>query len=201
MQGRQHPRSSLPGRSRTDATAFTLIELMMVVAILGITLGVALPALVGTVRKAPLRQALNDLDEGFLKARMLAILSGRPAELVIRASDGTLLVRQVSESVPAEFEEITAPEAAAPPPLEEAPAAAPPREELPRFAARLHESLAFRQLIVNLRDMLDEPEAAVRFQPNGTCDALTAILTAETGQERLLQLEITTGRLRIQELQ
>jgi len=188
-------------RRQTGAAAFTLVEIMMVLAILVIVLGVALPVMVGTVRKAPLRQALNDLDEGFLKARMLAILSGQPAELVIRAADGTLLVRQVSETGPVEPEALADSGTAAPaPPAGETPADTPPREELPRFSARLHESLAFRQLTVNLRDMMDEPEAVIRFQPNGTCDAFTAVLTAETGEERLLQLEITTGRLRIQEL-
>ncbi len=188
-------------RLRAGAAAFTLVELMMVLAILAIVLGVALPVMVGTVRKAPLRQALNDLDEGFLKARMLAILSGQPAELVIRAADGTLLVRPVSETAPVEPEALQEPGAAVPaPPAGETPSDTPPREELPRFSARLHESLAFRQLTVNLRDMMDEPEAVIRFQPNGTCDAFTAVLTAETGEERLLQLEITTGRLRLQEL-
>jgi len=188
-------------RRPTGVAAFTLVEIMMVLAILVIVLGVALPVMVGTVRKAPLRQALNDLDEGFLKARMLAILSGQPAELVIRAADGTLLVRQVSETGPVEPEALAEPgTAASAPPAVETPADKPPREELPRFSAKLHESLAFRQLTVNLRDLMDEPEAVIRFQPNGTCDAFTAVLTAETGEERLLQLEITTGRLRIQEL-
>ncbi len=194
-------RSGVFGRSRTARPGFTLVELMMVMAILGIVLGVALPALVGTVRKAPLRQALSDFDEGVLKARMLAILTGQPAELVIRSADGALFVRSVTEA-PQGGETVPESEEGGLPGVEARPAAAeaPRREELPRFSARLHESLAFRQLVVNLRDMMDEEEAVVRFQPNGTCDAFTAVLFSETGEERLLQLEITTGRLRIQEL-
>lgn len=201
MNGGPVHRSGVSGRSRAGRAGFTLVELMMVVAILGIVLGVALPALVGTVRKAPLRQALSDFDEGVLKARMLAILTGQPAELVIRSADGALFVRSVTEAPPA-AEAVPELEEAGASAVEDMPAAAeaPRREELPRFSARLHESLAFRQLVVNLRDMMDEEEAAIRFQPNGTCDAFTAVLFAETGEERLLQLEITTGRLRIQDL-
>lgn len=190
----------VPGLFRPGPAAFTLVEIMMVMAILGIVLGVALPALVGTVRKAPLRQALSDFEEGVLKARMLAILTGQPAELVIRVSDWSLFVRPVSETAPA-TEPGAEPELAEMPPAAASSDAAAPRgEELPRFSARLHDSLAFRQLVVNLRDMMDEEEAAIRFQPNGTCDAFTAVLVSETGEERLLQLEITTGRLRIQDL-
>lgn len=190
----------VPGLFRPGPAAFTLVEIMMVMAILGIVLGVALPALVGTVRKAPLRQALSDFEEGVLKARMLAILTGQPAELVIRVSDWSLFVRPVSETAPA-TEPGAEPELAEMSPAAGSSDAAAPRgEELPRFSARLHDSLAFRQLAVNLRDMMDEEEAAIRFQPNGTCDAFTAVLVSETGEERLLQLEITTGRLRIQDL-
>jgi prepilin-type N-terminal cleavage/methylation domain-containing protein len=201
MNAPRFPHRRVPAAFRVGAAAFTLVEIMMVMAILGIVLGVALPALVGTVRKAPLRQALSDFEEGVLKARMLAILTGQPAELVIRVSDWSLFVRPVAESVaaPGELPEPAVP-AAPETPLAAEEAGPPRREELPRFSARLHDSLAFRQLVVNLRDMMDEPEAAIRFLPNGTCDAFTAVLVSDTGEERLLQLEITTGRLRIQDL-
>lgn len=186
-----------PGR-RLGRAGFTLVEIMMVLAILGIILGVALPAMVGTVRKAPMRQAVSDLEEGFLKARMLAILTGQPAELLIRASDGTLLVRPVSELAPADGDAAFGPEPAEPPPAGAGEEGTPRPEPLPRFSAQLPESITFKQLTVNLRDVMDETEAVVRFQPNGTCDALTASLFSEAGEERLLQLEITTGRLRVE---
>lgn len=186
-----------PGR-RARPAGFTLVEIMMVLAILGIILGVALPAMVGTVRRAPMRQAVSDLEEGFLKARMLAILTGQPAELLIRAGDGTLLVRPVSEPGLSEADTSAEPEPVGALLEGAAEEGAPRPEPLPKFSAQLHESITFKQLTVNLRDMMDETEAVVRFQPNGTCDALTAVLFSEAGEERLLQLEITTGRLRVE---
>lgn len=186
-----------PPRPASRRTGFTLVELMLVLAILGIIAGIAFPAVINTVRKGPMRQAVSDLEEGFLKARMLAILTGQPTELVIGAAEGTLAVRTVSE---------TAPDPAAPGPAgmedspapDPAPGEAPRPEALPSFSARLHPSITFKQLTVNLRDLMDETEAAVRFHPNGTCDALSATLFSETGEERSIALEITTGRARVE---
>jgi prepilin-type N-terminal cleavage/methylation domain-containing protein len=198
-RGRSRPRSG----SWEGSRGFTLFEIMMVLAILLIIVGVGLPAMITTVRKGPMRQAISDLEEGFLKARMLAILTGQPAEFVISASTGTLAVRTVSEtrSDPAGAEPVPGP---ALEPLagsgdgggEERPRTEP----LPTFSATLHESIAFRQLTISLRDMMDEEEAAVRFYPNGTSDALSALLFSETGEERSVALEITTGRPRIETL-
>ena len=183
-----------PGARRA---AFTLIELMMVLAILGIIVGIGLPAVISTVKKGPMRQAVSDLEEGFLKARMLAILTGQPAELVINAADGTLEVRSVTETAPDPA--LASAEPLGEPLPEELDPDAPPRTEvLPTFSASLDPSVAFRHLTVSLRDMMDESQAAVRFQPNGTCDALAATLFSEAGEERTIALEITTGRARVE---
>ncbi len=183
------------GRGRPERLrarpGFTLIEIMMVLAILGILVGIGLPAVISTVRKGPMRQAVADLEEGFLKARMLAILTGQPAELRICASDGTLQVQAVSEA-PAD-PVAGAPEALAPPEATDDPDKPRP-EPLPSFSAKLDPSVAFKRLDVSLRDMMDEPQAAVRFYPNGTCDAFAATLVSDAGGERNLSLEITTGR-------
>lgn len=188
------------GRPRTRR-GFTLIEIMMVLAILGILVGVGLPAMISTVRKGPMRQAVADLEEGFLKARMLAILTGQPAELLIRAGDGTLQVQAVSEAQPDPTAEPGAaagrPEPAPVPDAVDDPDKPRP-EPLPSFSAKLDPSVAFKRLDVSLRDMMDEAQAAVRFYPNGTCDAFAATLVSDAGGERNVSLEITTGRARVE---
>jgi hypothetical protein len=175
---------------------------MMALAILLIIVGVGLPAMITAVRKGPMRQAISDLEEGFLKARMLAILTGQPAEFVIQAANGTLAVRAVTERAPDEGGG-DAMDGAAATPADWAGGGGggderPRTEPLPSFSATLHDSIAFRQLTVSLRDMMDEEEAAVRFYPNGTSDAFSARLFSETGEERVVELEITTGRPRIE---
>jgi len=175
----------------------------MALAILLIIVGVGLPAMITAVRKGPMRQAISDLEEGFLKARMLAILTGQSAEFVIQAANGTLAVRAVTDRAPdAAGGEAT--DGAAATPADWAGGGGgdaeerPRTEPLPSFSATLHDSIAFRQLTVSLRDMMDEEEAAVRFYPNGTSDAFSARLFSETGEERVVDLEITTGRPRIE---
>lgn len=198
MRTRRPPSCRPRGAPGRRARGFTLFEIMMVLAILVIIVGVGLPAMISTVRKGPMRQALADLEEGFLRARMRAILTGQPAELVIRAADGTLTLRSVSEGV--------APSVGAGVSFSTADRGEEFREtaggsdrsttgDLPEFSAKLDESVAFKQLTISLRDVMDETEAAVRFYPNGTCDALTALLVSEAGQERAVTLEITTGRM------
>lgn len=178
---------------------FTLFEIMMALAILLIIVGVGLPAMITAVRKGPMRQAISDLEEGFLKARMLAILTGQPAEFVISAASGSLSVRAVTEQAPDDAGVAVAPE---PAPAQGTGAddgeERPRTEPLPTFSATLHDSIAFRQLTVSLRDVMDDEEAAVRFYPNGTSDAFSARLFSETGEERAVDLEITTGRPRIE---
>lgn len=194
-------RVTRPLLSPRGCRGFTLFEIMMVLGILLIIVGVGLPAMLTTVRKGPMRQAMSDLEEGFLKARMLAILTGRPAEFVINASNGGLAVRTVSDTLT----DGTGADPASSPGVElaegsggEEGADRPRTEPLPSFSSTLHDSIAFRQLTISLRDMMDEEEAAVRFYPNGTSDALFAVLFSETGEERSVALEITTGRPRIE---
>src|ERR1051325_1591742 len=93
MRTARQRRARIPAARRDG---FTLIEIMMVVGILGMVLAMGMPAFVRSVRKDPLRQAVNDIEEACSKAREAAILRGVPAELVISA-DGHLTVSEVPD--------------------------------------------------------------------------------------------------------
>lgn len=184
-----HPRRI---RSVHRHRAFSLVEILVVLAILGIVATVGIPAVFHAVQKGPMRQATSDLVEACQNARMTAILLGTPAELVINAVEGSLAVRSVEatplpteDSLPTEDLEVT--------PGDEG-TSGRRVAQLPPFRANLPESVAFKQLVVNLQDLMDSTEARVRFYPNGTCDAFTATLLSEHNEERTLTLEITTGR-------
>jgi len=168
---------------------FTLAELMIVIAIMGVVLAMGVPTVFNAMRKSPIRQASGDLQEACRAARMMAIVQGRPAELVITAQDGALAVRPVADGQDGQGESWKQSEAAAAGATE-----TPPAAQALGFSAHLPESVAFKKLLVNLRDMMDYDEARVRFYPNGTCDALTATLLSEQNEERTVSLEITTGR-------
>ncbi|MCD6339091.1 MAG: prepilin-type N-terminal cleavage/methylation domain-containing protein [Verrucomicrobia bacterium] len=175
---------------------FTLIEMMVVVAILGVIAAVSMPAMIRSLRKPPLRQAVGDLQEACRQARLRAILQGRPAEVAVRAGDGLIWIRTVGEEV-ADGE---GPAGEFAPTEEGAAQGKEAARELPAFTARLPESVAFKELRINLRDMMDQTEAAVRFYPDGTCDAFEAVLFNEEGKEVRFALEMTTGRDIVEDL-
>lgn len=167
-----------PQTSRLGGGGFTMAEIMIVIAIMGVILAVGVPTVFNAVRKSPMRQAVSDLQEACRAARMMAIVQDRPAELLITAQDGALVVRPAAGLAgPAE------------PGGQSEPAAG-----VPGFTAHLPDSVAFKKLLVNLQDMMEYDEARVRFYPNGTCDAMVATLFSEQNEERTITLEITTGR-------
>jgi prepilin-type N-terminal cleavage/methylation domain-containing protein len=182
------------GARKLADRAFTMVEILIVIALMGVILMIGIPTVFQAVRKSPIRQAVSDLQEACRSARMSAIMRGRPMEVVINAQDGTITVRQVVErrEETADLQErpLSGVSAVSEPVQPESPAV----EQSATFSARLPDSVAFKQLLINLKDHMDMEEARVRFYPNGTCDAFTATLLSEQNEERVIGLELTTAR-------
>lgn len=180
----------MPPRRRQHG--FTLFEILVVLAILSIIATIGVPTIIQSAKKSPMRQAISDLEEACRNARMLAILQGDPTEVIVHAGEGALSVSRATLA-PAATGDTPAPGGEAGEPAPDQPAQLGTVEIQP-FRAKLPSSIAFKKLLVNLQDMMDEREARIRFYPNGTCDAFTAVLLSEQNEERSLTLEITTGR-------
>src|SRR5271167_1964927 len=75
-----------PGPGRRG---FTLIEVMMVVAIMGLTLTMGLPSFLRIIRKEGMRKAEYELLEACKDARRSAIMNNETAKLVIHPLLGT----------------------------------------------------------------------------------------------------------------
>jgi prepilin-type N-terminal cleavage/methylation domain-containing protein len=71
---------------------FTLIEIMMVVAIIGLTLSMSIPSIVRVVKKEGMRKAESDMLEACQQARRAAIMDNKITDLVIHPIDGTFEV-------------------------------------------------------------------------------------------------------------
>ena len=137
--------------------------------------------------KDPLRQATSDIAEVCSNARARAILGGEPTEVVIRPEERRGGQRRDADR------------AAAP--------ASPPRAgggdgmavEVPMsrpgsgLSATWSDRLVLQLLDVNFVEYKDAEEARVRFYPNGTCDELRIVLLSERGEQRGVDLELTTG--------
>ena len=82
--------SPSPRAGRTPRTgAFTLIEIMVVVGIIGLTLTMGVPAFVRALHKEGMRKAESDLLEACQKARGGAIIHAQPQNLIIHPAERT----------------------------------------------------------------------------------------------------------------
>lgn len=80
--------------------AFTLIEIMIVVAIIGIVMVMGIPSMVRMMEKEGMRKAVSDVQEACFHARADAILKGHTADLVIRPQDRTISGGTFSATLP-----------------------------------------------------------------------------------------------------
>jgi prepilin-type N-terminal cleavage/methylation domain-containing protein len=87
----------MPGRR-----GFTLIEIMMVVAIIGLTLTMGIPSFVRVLKKEGMRKAESELLEACQDARRAAIMNNQTTDLVLYPVDGGF-------EVPGSFERTTFP--------------------------------------------------------------------------------------------
>src|SRR5262245_4261816 len=77
--------ANLPGGRR----AFTLIEIMIVVGIIGIVMAAGVPTLYRMLKKDGFRQTVNDVVEVCAAARARAIMEGVETEVWFHPKDGT----------------------------------------------------------------------------------------------------------------
>jgi prepilin-type N-terminal cleavage/methylation domain-containing protein len=76
--------------------AFTLIELMIVVGIIGVVATIGIPSIARTMQREGMRKVLWDLQEACETARSIAILGGKEATLTL-SSEGHLSVNGAIE--------------------------------------------------------------------------------------------------------
>jgi prepilin-type N-terminal cleavage/methylation domain-containing protein len=166
--------SSIVNRKSSIVNAFTLIELMMVVAIIGLIMATGVPAILSITHEAPLRKAVNDMMEICSHARAQAILGGQTTTIVFHPR-----VRRVALSGGA------GPSGPAAPATRVGQAAVNASEFAP--------SVVIEGLGINNFDYTDSPgEAYVHFFANGTSDEMTLVLSSN-GEYRKITLEVTTA--------
>ena len=161
--------------------AFTLIEIMVVVALMGIICAIAIPNLYQMAKKEGLRRAVSDLKDVCANARAQAILSGK--EVSVRF-DPPIRRFGISGAAAAPVDPITGESGPAP-------------ESMPGTGTTgiFPDDVALEMLDVNLSEYKDSDWARVRFYPNGTSDEMTIVFRAESGEFRKITLEPTTGLL------
>ncbi|MCU0770605.1 MAG: prepilin-type N-terminal cleavage/methylation domain-containing protein [Verrucomicrobia bacterium] len=167
--GRPSGETGTDGKARPEG-AFTLIEVMVVVAILGVILAISIPAIHRAKDQAPLIQTVKEIQKVCSLARARAIFSGATAQVVFRPYERTFALAGGSLG-------------------ESGFKAGQPSTT----SGIIHENLAVEMLDVNLMEFKDQDLAVVNFYPNGTCDELTIVLRSDRNEWRKISLEATTG--------
>jgi prepilin-type N-terminal cleavage/methylation domain-containing protein len=165
--------SSIVNRQSSIRNGFTLMELMMVVAIIGLMMAAGVPAILSITREAPMRRAVNDMVEICHRARAQAILQGQTTAVVFHPR-----LRQVAFS--------GGTDASAP----VAPATRVGRKAV--NTTELDPSVVIEGLGINNMDYTESEEGRVRFFSNGTSDEMTLVLSSG-GEYRKITLEETTA--------
>jgi prepilin-type N-terminal cleavage/methylation domain-containing protein len=189
---------------------FTLIELMLVVAIIGIALTIGIPAIRSMGTPDPMTQAIKDVVAACSNARARAILTGNTMELRIHPQEGRFEVAQAPEDVNL-LEQIGNPDgtpggaSAQQPPVEGGTGAvsAPPRlppELNESSSAQLSDRLGIEMCDINFKDCKDDEVALVRFHPNGICDQFVLVLRSDKHDFKKISLEEVTGLVEVSDL-
>ena len=166
-----------------NSRGFTLIEIMIVLAIIMIIMTIGVPSVMRGLSRDDLSRAMNDTVEGCKTARDRAILQGIPYEFVL-TSEGQMNVN----SLPPPRGEALLPDAQA------APTKHVPAGPYAGFPRHLAEDVAIQLVDVNFISRMDEPQARVRFFPNGTCDEFTVVYNWK-GKQRTAMADIVTGQV------
>ena len=149
---------------------FTLLELMMVVAIIGLVVAMGVPAILSVTHEEPLRKTVQNVTDICFNARAEAIQYNKMTVVafypVLKKIE---LVGGVDSSV-----------------------ALSRLGQKPVTSVQFDQSVDVDELDINIMNFTTSPEAFVRFYPNGTCDEMYLALKSGT-QYRKITLDPVTA--------
>jgi prepilin-type N-terminal cleavage/methylation domain-containing protein len=172
--------------------AFTMLEIMMVVAILGLLMTISVPAILRTMHQGPMRKAVNDVMTICYNARAQAILHGVTTSVVFHPRDGEVALSSLAATPTTDG--FTSPDASS---RENTTA---PVATSGLNSTKFDDSILIDMLDVNLSEYKDASEVRVRFFPDGTSDEMTLIIHS-IDQYRKMTLEVTTGLVSVEAIQ
>jgi len=153
--------------------AYSLIEIMMVLAVISLVLGFGLPAIIRWDKGQSFQSVISDLVDLCNTARTRAILRCEPVDLVFEPGRRLALIESDQDVKPSQVKLTGLPTM--------------------RTSVYFPDDIYFEMLDVNFVEYKDAEQCRVRFYPNGTCEELTVVLRSSDGRFAKLALEPTTS--------
>jgi prepilin-type N-terminal cleavage/methylation domain-containing protein len=176
--------------------AFTLIEIMVVCAIIGIVMTIAIPSIYRQLHPESMQKAVTDIKDACDTARGHAVLNATTMKLVIRPFDKQFQVTQGGSPKPRlESRSVSGEEWR----MEERTYGSPisrPSGNLPTF--KLSDRIMIEGIRLHLKDFTEDEVVEVNFYPNGTCDEFSLLLVSGEGERRQISLEVATALIDIE---
>jgi type II secretion system protein H len=154
---------NVAGSSRRPR-GFTLLEIMVVVAIMGMIMAMGVPSILAALKKDGMRKAVSDLQDVCFQARAQAIMQNHPVAVVFHP--GERRFETEGGSAGAGGDKVT--------------------------SSTLPAGVDFAMLDINLMDFSASEWCKCRFFPDGTSDEMTVVFHAKD-QWRKFTLEFSTG--------
>jgi Tfp pilus assembly protein FimT len=148
-----------------------LIEIMIVVAIIGLVAAMGLPSMIMALHKEGLRKAVSDLQDVCSEARAQAIFSNQKMAVVFNTAERRFEVEGAAASGSAD---------------------ATDKSSGKVTGTILPDAVDLAMLDINLQDYGASEWARVFFYPNGTSDEMTVVLHSKD-EWRKITLEFSTG--------
>ena len=180
---------NLPPRPdpRSGGRAFTLIELMIVIAIMAVVMSLSIPTFYRSLEKDTIRKATRDILDWCVDARAQAIISGRPCDLVIRPGE-RMILPQLAPTEGQSGDEMLLAE------LERRFSEASGEAGGGKVPGRLPEDITIMFIGVNfMPDLQNFEEVRVRFYPNGTGDEFTLLIRSDRNEWRKFTMDVATA--------
>ena len=152
------------------ASAFTLIEIMMVIGLIAIMFTVAIPAFARAHNQRPMKVATEKLMELLNTARAQAIVRGVTVELQMRPQEYTFTVAPVSSGGGGKM------------------------QKRGLFHFQLPDEIGIELLAVNFELLKEADLASARFYANGTCEEFTVVIRSLEGEYRKITVDPITSR-------